>query len=439
MGEDNREKRTLVLGASAGISGDMTVAALLDLGADSKVLTDAISTLPLEGFRIEISRVKKSALDACDFRVILDEEHENHDHDMVFLHPDHTEDPLLMKKEDSVQSAQECGHHHAHHHGGRNLDDIEQILRAGRLTPRALQLALKIFRIVAEAEASVHGIEIGQVHFHEVGAVDSIIDIAAAAVCLDNLGITDCVITDLTEGTGTVMCQHGMLPVPVPAVTQILQRYMMSVHIDSSVRGELITPTGAAIAAAIMTGEMLPERFKIERMGLGAGKRDYKTAGVLRAMLIREEIRENSDLVDVLQTNVDDCSGEALSVAMELLLREGALDVFYTPIFMKKNRPAYMITVLCEQARKEKMEEILFCNTTTIGIRCTKAERTKLARRIASVETPWGMADVKVCRFKDETFYYPESDSVVRIAQEQKIGYDEAYHRVREYAQTAVK
>ena len=455
-------KRILVFNASSGISGDMTVGALLDLGADQEVLRSALDSLHLEGAGIVISRVKKSALDACDFNVVLDEEHENHDHDMAYLHPDHDHahdhdhdhkfahdhdhdhahdydhDHTHEHDHDHTHDHSHDHEHAHHHHHGRNLADIEAILRSGNLTDRALNLALKIFRIVAEAESKVHGEPIERVHFHEVGAVDSIMDIAAVAVCLDNLDIEKAIITDLSEGTGTVMCQHGLLPIPVPATSRILCDHQIPFRILGNVQGELITPTGAAIAAAIRSQEHLPEQFRLIGMGLGAGKRAYATSGVLRAMLIEPEeaVREGRDEIVKLETNIDDSTGEALGAVMEILLREGARDVYYTPAFMKKNRPAYVLNVLCRKEEKDRLEEIIFRNTTTIGIREIPCGRSVLPRENRKVETPWGTADVKVCRIGADSVAYPEADSVARLSRESGIGYPEMYHKIKAFTQS---
>lgn len=282
--------RKLYLECYSGISGDMTVAALLDLGADSDVCEKAVKSLPLQGFELKISRVKKSGIDACDFNVVLDEEHENHDHDMEYLHGhDHVE--THEHKHDEHKHAHthdtETGHEHKHAHTHRGMKEITEIIQQGNLTEGARTLALKIFGILAESEAKAHCVPVEQVHFHEVGAVDSIVDIVAAAVCLDNIGIHEVIITDMYEGKGTVRCQHGILPVPVPAVSNILQAYSLPVHFMERT-GEFITPTGAAIAAAVRTSGKLPERFAIHKIGIGAGKRAYECPSMVRAMLIEE-------------------------------------------------------------------------------------------------------------------------------------------------------
>lgn len=593
----------LYLECSSGISGDMTVAALLDLGADRQVLLDALKSLPLSGYSIEIKDVYKSGIRACDFHVVLDKEHENHDHDMEYLHgsghvdkthaheydtdgasadvyPEsihasagsssisssihthkdsidqhhdemhdhtyaktacqhtyethththsHTEDEHAHAPSNTADKyAPTCNHphtedNHTHSHQSRNLQDIIEIIRAGDLSAAAADLAIRIFEIVARAEAKVHGKEINEVHFHEVGAVDSIVDIVAAAVCLDNLHPNQVVVSALTEGCGQIRCQHGLIPVPVPAVAAIAEQEGLVLRL-TDIQGELVTPTGAAIAAAVRTKEKLPEQFRIRRVGLGAGKRAYATAGVLRAMLIEPVVKmlpsdsasqadngmqtraltssiwsrpkstavqagsdcrkspavqagsdcrknaniqagsdcrknaaaqpgsdtdvmnssvntmhpdadESSDTILVLETNIDDCTGEAVAFTMQQLLEAGALDVFFIPIYMKKNRPAWLLKTICEQKDRERMEMIIFQNTTTIGIRRQTMQRTKLPRRIVTLETEWGVADIKCCDYGQSLRYFPENDSVSRLASENGIGFSEMYRLLREFAQ----
>lgn len=253
--------KLLYLEGASGISGDMTVAALLDLGANETKLSAVLENLCLEGFRWQISRKKSYGIEGCDFDVILDDHHHHHhEHD---------------------------GHHH-HHHEHRNLTDVYEVIGRGEMTDGARELARRIFRIVAEAEAKAHGCPIDEVHFHEVGAIDSIADIVAAAVLVDDLGITDCIVTGLTEGSGFVHCQHGDLPVPVPAVLNIAQMYGIPFR-PSTVQGEMVTPTGIAIAAALRTRDTLPSRYIVEKTGIGLGKRDFGRANLLRAMILHEE------------------------------------------------------------------------------------------------------------------------------------------------------
>ncbi len=452
--------RTLYLECASGISGDMFTAALLDLGADQEKLKRTLSSIRAEGAEICISRVKKSGLDVCDFLVKMDEEHENHDHDMEYLHghkqgdhgkhshghqhgehPDHEHGNSC---ED--HSGHEHGHSHedtdvhghAHHHRGvhehRGLPEILELLKNSSMSERAYGYAEKIFRILADAEAKAHGVPADQVHFHEVGAIDSIMDIAAAGICLDDLDVDRVYIPDLTEGCGTVRCQHGILPIPVPAVTNIASAHGLPIH-KTGIRGELITPTGAAIAAAIRTREPMPEHFIIEKTGLGAGKREYETPGFLRAMLIREtdaEVKVSETMKDQicrLETDVDDCTGETLGYVMDLLFNAGAREVHYTPVYMKKNRPGIEITVLCSPDLREEMERILFRETTTIGIRRTLMERTVLERKQETVETPWGPLQVKSCRIPgEETFRcYAEYNDAKELAEKTGLPLREIY------------
>lgn len=293
-------RKILYLECSSGISGDMTAAALLDAGADEAAVRRALESLPVDGFEVRITRVVKSGLDVCDFDVVLDAAHENHDHDMAYLHGhehgeasahDHDHD---HEHEHAHGEAHVHDHDHDHTHDGghrhehRGMAEIGAIIDAADMTDRAKEIARAVFAVIAEAEARAHGVSVDQVHFHEVGAVDSIADIVAIAAALDSLDVDDVVVSDLVEGTGTVRCQHGIIPVPVPAVVNIAAAHGLPLRI-TDVRGELVTPTGAAVAAAARTRDALPERFTIERVGMGAGKRAYETPGILRAMILRAE------------------------------------------------------------------------------------------------------------------------------------------------------
>lgn len=405
----------LYLDCPSGISGDMAVAALLDLGADENVLRQALKSLPVSGYEVKISRVVKSGLDACDFNVILDKAHENHDHDMEYLH------------------GHDHHHHHDHdhhHHEHRGLKEIMEIIRQGEMTDGAKALAVKIFQIIGQAEAKAHGVPADQVHFHEVGAVDSIVDIVAFAVCFDNLGITEVVLPKLNEGTGTVRCQHGILPVPVPAVANIVSDCQLPLHI-MDVAGEFVTPTGAAIAAAIFTSVKLPETFYIKKIGLGAGKRHYERPSLLRAMLIGTP-EEKQDRIYKLETDIDDCSGETLGFVSELLFEAGARDVHFMPVYMKKNRPAYELCVICTPEDVETMEQIIFENTTTIGIRKIPMERTILPRSVKTVQTPFGEAVVKVCDINGQQRFYPEYESVTALCRRHHMSYSQMYACIME-------
>ncbi|MDO4650237.1 MAG: nickel pincer cofactor biosynthesis protein LarC [Eubacteriales bacterium] len=415
-------KKALYLECKSGISGDMSVAALLDLGADRQVLKNVLNSLPLEGYQTKISRVKKSALDCCDFDVILDKEHENRDHDMEYLFGH------LEGHEHSHEGYSHEGHTHGEHsHVHRGMKEIREIIYAGDMTDKARTLAIRIFEILAEAEAKAHGVPVEEVHFHEVGAVDSIVDIVSAAVCFDNLGVEEVIVPPMTEGQGTVRCQHGILPIPVPAVANIAAKNQLELRI-CNIQGELITPTGAAFAAAVKTTDQIPDQMKVLGIGLGAGKREYKCPGFLRAMLVEIPEEKEKDVICKLETNIDDCSGEVLGYTMEKLLKAGARDVFYQPIFMKKNRPAWLLSVICTEDTREVMETIIFRETTTIGIRRTTMERTVLSREFGKVRTPYGDVNVKVCRRDAETFAYPEYESVKKAAENAGVPFQSIYN-----------
>ena len=513
-----KKAKMLYLECNAGISGDMTVAALLDLGADETKLRAVLKSLPVSGYDVLIHRVSKSGIDCCSFDVLLDASCENHDHDMEYLHGHNH-----MHSHSEFGNAHDQAHMHVHSH--RGLPEITKIIEAGEMSDGARAMALKIFQILADAEAKAHGVPADQVHFHEVGAVDSIVDIVAAAVCLDDLGVEQVVIPKLCEGHGTVRCQHGVLPVPVPAVLNILQAYEISAEIID-IQGEFITPTGAAIAAAFRTVDCLPKEFIIRKTGMGAGKREYERPSILRAMLLEETSKKTSDIEiqktgnlntkywnepndrsvnitgqnsmklpkenfygeidknadcaiigskdDVkshvsseqnkihgteqtseeiyekkavylydtilkLETNIDDCTGEMLGYVMELLLQAGAKDVRYTPVYMKKNRPAWQLDVLCDPKQAEELEAIIFRETTTIGIRHQLMDRTILPREQIIVQTKFGTAEAKVCIIGDEIRCYPEYDSVKAVCEKTGVSYQEVYRNVMQAGKDVMK
>ena len=325
-----------------------------------------------------------------------------------------------------------------HPHTHRNLYDIYTIIDRLQSSDKVKQLARRIFEIVAEAESKAHGLPIDQVHFHEVGAIDSIVDIISTAVCLDNLGIEKVIVSPLAEGQGYVRCQHGTLPVPVPATANIAQAYGLKLRFTET-PGEMVTPTGAAIAAALGTGASMPKNYRIVKIGIGAGNKDFDHANILRAMIIEEEEEEKTDSLELLETNLDDCTGETLGYTMNLLLKAGANDVWYTPIYMKKNRPAYMLSVLCRESSRETMEDIIFTHTTSIGIRRFPAQRTALDRRKIQVETVYGAADVKVCSYKGKQYCYPEYDSVSAICDKQgNVDFNTVYEAVEKAAKELI-
>ena len=275
-GDEFMKDNILYLECYSGISGDMAVASLIDLGVDLKYLKEALESVPIYGYTIKISKVKKNGVEACDFNVIIDEGH------------------------------------HVH----RNLNDVIMIIKESKITLNAKKLAMKIFYIEAEAEAKAQGVEIEQVNFDEFGVVELIIYIVAVAVCLDYLNINDAVISEIYEGKGHVECQEGFVPIPVPAVTNMVLKYKMPIKITSN-DGEMITATGMAIASAIKTKEALPESYVIKAIGVGAGKKDYNNSNILRAYLIQEAERQQVEKILSLEINIDDCSGETIGYTMK--------------------------------------------------------------------------------------------------------------------------
>ena len=438
--------RILYIDAPFGISGDMLAAALIDLGASYERVQEALASLPISGFATEVSRVKKAGLDMCDFLVRLDGDHENHDHDMTYLHGhenehghhhEHThEHHHEHHHEHAHEHHHEHNHEHHHHHEHRGMPEIREILSGSNLSDAARAVALRIFDVLAEAEAEAHGTTVDKVHFHEVGALDSIVDIVTIAVCLEDLKLDGVVVGSLTDGCGTIRCQHGIMAVPVPAVTNIAIRNNLKLKI-SSVEGELVTPTGAAAAAAIRTADSLPASYRIVGSGMGAGKRQYSVPSFLRLLLLEAEPQEGedglSDTVVCLETNIDDSNGEALGLVMDRLMDAGAKDVYFTPIFMKKNRPAYMLGVICSLADADGLERLIFQHTSSIGIRRHVCSRRIMERESREASIDGISVRAKLCSYGDIKKCYPEYSSI-RLLQEKKgLDYLTAYELIRMY------
>ena len=473
-GCEDGSHRALIVDGSSGISGDMTVAALLDLGASEERLLAALDTLPVHGFKVRVSRVAKSGLDACDFDVQLDGEHENHDHDMAWLFGEDGEEGHGHCHDHGHEHEHCHGHDHGHHHAHRSLADIHAVIEASGLTPRAKETALAVFGELARAEAKAHGATPDTVLLHEVGAVDSIVDICAVAVCLDDLGIHDVIVPSLSEGHGTIRCAHGMMPIPVPAVANLCAAAGIRL-VPAPVHGELVTPTGAAIVAALRTSEELPASYRILAMGYGAGKRAYQnTAGVLRVTLaqldgardpdskqaaaserallgsksrsvsertqdvhveqavpfaaVGDDDPEAPHVVVKLESDLDDCTGEALGRAIELLMASGARDAHAVPVVMKKGRPGYQLEVICDESNEEQLRDIIFATTTTIGIRSVKMRRYPLRRRPGEVITAYGPIAVKrVVTPGGIVRSYPEYASVVEASERTGATFQEVF------------
>lgn len=371
--------RTLYLEAGSGISGDMTVGALLDLGASREKLEQGLKSLGVDGYHLHFGRARKAGIDAFDFDVHLEEHTHDYDHGHDHGH-DHD-------------------HRHAHSHGEhvhRNLADVIAIIERGQITVRAKELAIRIFTIVAEAEAKAHGVPVEEVHFHEVGAIDSIVDVVGASILIDDLRPDRILCSPLSEGSGTVRCAHGMMHVPVPAVVHIAEHCSVPLQL-TDVQGELVTPTGIAIAAAVAERFERPAVLNIQKVGFGAGNKEVPDrANVLRAYLLEEENGNATDEMLLLETNIDDQTGELLGDAAEQLRELGAADVWMEPIYMKKGRPAQKLCVLCKPAEESVFVQAVFCHTSSIGLRRTLVARHTMNRRFETVETRYGSVIVKV-------------------------------------------
>lgn len=453
---------TLYLECATGISADMVVGALLDLGANEAGLRRALESLDVDGFEVAVSRKTAGAIDACDFDVMLDAAHDGHDHDMAYLYGDldgelrgqghdhghvHGHDHGSDHGHAHGDGHAHQAHDHLHHHEHRTPADIDAIIDAADLAPRAKELAHRIFGIVARAEAKAHGVPLQEVLFHEVGAVDSIVDVIAAAYCLDDLDVEHGVVSALAEGHGRVRTAHGVLSVPVPAVANIVADEGL-VLAQGNREGEFVTPTGAAIAAAVRTAQSLPKSYRIRKVGYGSGKRAYDPPSTVRAMIIEpvdgtgaalSEAPETSHAASQaishftphlwkLETEMDDCTGEALGSALDKLYDAGAREAHYVPVFMKKNRPGYQVEVLCAEQDIPAVEAVLFNETTTIGIRRYPLDRTALMREAVEVQTPLGPVRGKRVQLPDgATRTYPEHDSVAELATRAGLPHQDAY------------
>ena len=397
----------LYLDGSCGISGDMTVAALLGLGASREKLDAAIAGLSLEGVHVHVERTSCYSIAGLSFAVHV----HGHDADHVHSH-----------EEGYVEHHHH--HEHGHHHEHRHLSEVYEILdraaNAGAVTPRALETAKKIFCIIAEAEAKAHGVPVEEVHFHEVGAVDSIVDILAVAVLADDLGIENCIVTRLNEGSGFVETQHGQLPIPVPAVAHIAEAAGIALHITET-KGEMVTPTGAGIVAALRTQETLPAGYKILKSGVGLGKRDFGRANFLRAQIIEDAAGASNGPADCcvfsLEANIDDSTPEELGYAMDKLFEAGARDVHFTPCFMKKNRPGIILRAIADAEHLLAIETALFTHTSTVGYRRIPVERNCMSRSIFEVETEYGKVRIKKSVLGNIEKNKPEFDDLKALAE----------------------
>lgn len=367
--------RTAYFDCFSGISGDMAVGALIDAGANFEALRDRLATLNVPGYRLATEKVKKHGIAGTKFHV--------HVYD---LQPHH-----------------------------RRLRDIEVILHDSRLETEIQERALAIFARLAEAEATIHHTTIDEVHFHEVGAVDSIVDVTGTVIGLFELKVQRVLASAVNVGAGFVRAAHGVLPVPPPATAELLKGAPTYARGQD---GELTTPTGAALLATLAEGFGPVPAIRVEQIGYGAGTKDLPQApNLLRVFIGEDSTRGDADLITVLEANLDDMNPEWFEYAQERLFTQGALDVFYTPIFMKKNRPATKLTVLCESGTVEALVDILFHETSTFGVRTYEVRRQKLQRFSQMVDTPYGPIAVKIGQWRGKvTQISPEYESCRQAA-----------------------
>jgi uncharacterized protein (TIGR00299 family) protein len=436
--------RIAYLDCFSGISGDMFLGALVDAGVSPTLLEQTVAALNI-GARLEVSRVMRGGMAATKVDVYVHGEKELPREE--FWAQKNREDAGHTHSHDH-----EHGHEHAHSHGhshgpgehahevhqlGRGLTEIRQIISAAAISESAKRLAIAIFEALGVAEAEIHNTTVEQVHFHEVGAVDAMVDIVCAAVGAEALGVDEWVCSPLNVGGGTVKCAHGTLPVPAPATVKLLAGAPVY---SSGPQVELVTPTGAAIVKTLVKRFAAFPAMKIDKAGHGAGSRDFPQHPNLLRLTIGEAVSAvsaaqiatrgeseasdgvSSDRIAVLEANLDDLNPQVLGYAMERLLAEGALDVFSAPVQMKKNRPGTLLTVLAKPEDAERLSKLIFAETTTLGVRRRDEARLVLARRWETVETSWGPVRIKIANMNGTVSNYaPEFEDCRRIASEHRV------------------
>lgn len=417
--------RVLYYDCFCGISGDMNLAALIDLGVDKEYILKEIEKLKLTAeYEIKIRKALKNGITGTKFDVILkheqEQEHEQ-EHENEHLHQHH-EDHMQKAKHTHGQER------HVHHGEHRNLRDIEKIINGSDLSDKVKKLSLDIFMKVALAEAEVHGKPLEEVHFHEVGAIDSIIDIVGAAIAIDYLKVDKIMASTVQVGGGFVKCAHGLMPVPAPATTRILKDIPIKSGI---VPFETTTPTGAAILAQNVEEFTDKIEFKIEKIGHGLGTRDLDIPNVLRVYLGEENKKEEVEKQHILETNIDDMNPELYSYIEEKLFEKGALDVFKTPIIMKKGRPGIKLSVLVKARDEKAVLDIIFKETTSLGVRKYNVEKIMLNREFEEVKTPYGQVKVKKSYYEGKLIKYKaEYEDCKRLAIENNVSISKLYREV---------
>ena len=442
--------KTLYLDIFSGIAGDMFIAALIDLGVDPHKLAHELEKLKLDGYHLHVSQEERQGIAGIKFDVHLEHEHDHdHHHNHDHHHHDHGHNCDHEHDGHGHEHTHEHSHggdHHCHahsHDGSRNFAGIKKLIGNSKLSPWVKKKAVAVFQRVAEAEGRIHGKPPGEVHFHEVGAVDSIVDIVGACIALELLGKPRVVAAPVVEGTGWINCAHGRFPVPAPATLAILGARGIAIT-QCAEPHELVTPTGAALLAEFAEDFGAMENLVAEKTGFGLGTRENKTRpNVLRAVLGKAgkktfnsqhstpNIQGNdweTDRIAVLETNLDDISGEVLGGLVEAALAAGALDVFHTPIQMKKNRPGVLLTVLCAEADADKFSELMLRETTAFGVRRTLAERRKLRREFVTVKTKFGGVKVKLGKLNGRVVQAaPEFEACRKLAAQKKVPLKQVY------------
>ena len=420
--------RIAYLECFSGISGDMFLGALVDAGVSPQLLEKTVAALNV-GAKLEISRVVRSGISAAKVDVWVDGEKDlpreeywakqaadHHAHEHGHSSHEHKHQASSHHHDDTP------GHAHSHSH--RGLSEIRKIISAAGISQSAKEKAIRTFEALGAAEAKIHNVPIEEIHFHEVGAVDAIVDIVCAAVGAEALGVDEIICSPLNVGGGTVKCAHGTFPVPAPATLEILKDAPVY---SSGVQAELVTPTGAAIVKTLARRFAVFPEMRIEKSVYGAGSRDFPGHPNVLRLVIGEAApvlaaKTQSETITVLEANLDDLNPQVFGYVMDRLLEEGALDAFGMPVQMKKNRPGMLLTVLCKPEDAGKLTQLLFAETTTLGVRRREEMRQALARRWENVRTPWGEVRIKIASMNGAvTNYAPEYEDCRRIAAERHV------------------
>ncbi|MBR4430266.1 MAG: nickel pincer cofactor biosynthesis protein LarC [Clostridiales bacterium] len=403
--------KTLYIECNMGAAGDMLLASLAELTGDVKACEDKLNSLGIPDVTYSFEKSVKCGIEGTHAHVIVngveEDEHmheHGHDHHHEHSHEDH-------HREHSHDEHAHT-HEHEHHHHHTSMGDIESIINGLNVSDKVKADALAVYGLIAEAESKAHGKPVTDIHFHEVGTMDAVADIVGVCVLMEMLGAGRVVVSPLVTGFGQVRCAHGILPVPAPATASIIEGIPTY---SGSVEGELLTPTGAALLKHFADSFGSRPVMTISKTGYGMGKKDFEKANMLRTF-IGEEQSDDGDKVIEMSCNVDDMTGEEIGYATGVLLNSGALDVFTTPVYMKKNRPGILITVIVKPEDKEKFAKLIFEHTTTIGIRYTAMDRFRLERREEKVMTKFGEVSVKVSEGFGVTKAKPEYDDIAGIA-----------------------